>query len=236
MSVCPYSVSVVQPPHLGLIWCTLMDRWLHCSVNRTYHLGTAACRALQRHRSVRPLSAKPLRATALSPADHHQPVTSWAQHRSGGGMNAAGPADGKARGQDFSLNFYIFCCACFSSSIHNTFVSSRIINYVPSLCLYLSERTVSSGHWALCRLELLQKSPEALMWNSKLLLPHISHSIHDANVTLTRWRPRVTGGAGCCRTNFSVSQHLREQLSHTEMQPVDLQRVGTGFTDFQFIF
>lgn len=143
MSVCPYSVSVVQPPHLGLIWCALMDRWLHCSVNRTYHLGTAACRALQRHRSVRPLSAKPLCATAPSPADHHQPVTSWAQHGSGGGMNRAGPADGEAHGQDFSLNslktaFSFLSVLCFkyaSMSYLSWFFISSVVH--ASVLLYI---------------------------------------------------------------------------------------------------
>jgi len=38
----------------------------------------------------------------------------------------------------------------------------------------------------------------------------------------------MTGDAGRCRDELRVLQHRSQQLSHTEVQSVDLQRVGNG--------
>lgn len=57
-----------------------------------------------------------------------------------------------------------------------------------------------------------------------MLLPHVSHAVLDADVTLARRRPRVTGRAGL-RSILSACQRGRQQLGGAEVQPVDLQRV-----------
>lgn len=64
-------------------------------IRQMYHQGTAACRTLQRHRSVLSLSATPLPATAPLSAVHHRPTTSSIQNGSDGGMNTAEPGDGE---------------------------------------------------------------------------------------------------------------------------------------------
>ena len=101
-----------------------------------------------------------------------------------------------------------------------------------SLRTHLSQRNIGGGCWTLCRLQPLQKSSDAavsfwLLWNPKLLLPHVSHSVLEADVPLTQRHPRVTGDAGL-RFNLGVRQHRSQQLGDAEVQPVDLKRVETS--------
>lgn len=91
---------------------------------------------------------------------------------------------------------------------------------------YLTERHVGGGRWTLCRLQFLQQSCGAatsrrLLRNTKLLVPHVSHSVLKADAPLAHRRPRVPGDAGL-RCDVGVRQGCSQQLGDTEVQPVAL--------------
>ena len=94
--------------------------------------------------------------------------------------------------------------------------------------LNLSERNAGGWCWTLHRFQVVQKYPDAALtcwplWNSKVLLPHVYHTLPEAGAVLLWQCPGVSGRRQLWHT-LNVCQHGGQQLSGAEMEPVDLQQ------------